>query len=127
MLFKFFTFSIALLTADIFSDIFTANDFFSRGHFYWGIFTIVPIFAPFFARVVLVIANLTRCWKRDTENNYSFTFSKERFAIWKNDLIQLFWHFPLLQPVRLEITFEDIVQLIVQKVNNYVNTACVAL
>ena len=108
MLLKFFIFSIALLTADIVTDIFTAEDFFSKDHIYWGTFTLIPIFAPFIARVFLVIANLARCWKilyikvegLNIQRPSIGSFSAARFSVWKHELWQLLWHFPLLQPIR---------------------------
>jgi hypothetical protein len=61
MLMVFFVFQVALLFADIVTDILSALEFFSRGHNYWGVFTLVPIFAPFLAKVFITFANFNRC------------------------------------------------------------------
>ncbi len=97
-LFKFFLFSVVLITADIVSDIDTALEFLGRGDLYWGLFTMLPIFAPFFAKVVIAIANFRKCIQ--IENFRSFKIIKNRFNVWKHDLIPVVWDFPLLQPVR---------------------------
>jgi hypothetical protein len=48
---------------DIITDLLTAIDFLSRGHFYWGILTILPICAPFIARVLMFIVGIFQCFK----------------------------------------------------------------
>jgi len=68
MLTTFFVFQVALLGADIVTDIMSALEFFDRGHNYWGVFTLVPIFAPFGAKVFITFANFSRCLKLTTLN-----------------------------------------------------------
>ena len=62
MLLLFFVCHVILLTADITTDILAAREFFERGDLYWGISTLVPIFAPFLARILITIKSLTRCF-----------------------------------------------------------------
>ena len=61
ILMVFFVSQVALLFADIVTDVLSALEFFSRGHNYWGMFTLVPIFAPFLAKVFITFANFNRC------------------------------------------------------------------
>ena len=98
ILVKFFTFSVALLTADIVTDIQSALDFYQRGHFYWGLFTLLPVFAPFFVRCTIAMMRLRRCFKLG--RHLCLELYAARFSVWKNDLWQLLWHFPLIQPFR---------------------------
>jgi hypothetical protein len=76
-----FFFSVILITVDIATDIATAEDFFSSDYesaptlrysweskplkkeskFHWGLITVIPIFLPLLARVVLNFAMMTRC------------------------------------------------------------------
>ncbi len=94
----FFVFSVVLITADIASDIDTAVEFLGRGDLYWGLFTLLPIFAPFFAKVVIAMANFRKCIQ--IENFRSIKIVKNCFNVWKHDVIPVIWDFPLLQPVR---------------------------
>ena len=87
---QFLVFSVVLVTADITTDILTAKDFFLSGDTNWALFTLLPVLAPFAARIVLSINNYFRTWK-------SFQFSEE--------LSQIFWHFPLFHPIRLNHVF----------------------
>ncbi len=101
LLLKFFAFSVALIFADVVTDIITASEFIALGHKYWGFFTIVPIFAPFVVKAVITLSNLVRCFKLE---KYCLKLNKTRFAVWiNNDVWQLLWHFPLLQPIRYYI------------------------
>jgi hypothetical protein len=101
LLLKYFVLSVALVFADVVTDIITASEFFALGHKYWGFFTIVPIFAPFVVKAVITISNLVRCFKLE---KYCLELNKTRFAVWiNNDVWQLLWHFPLLQPIRYYI------------------------
>jgi hypothetical protein len=98
LLLKFFVFSVALIFADVVTDIITASEFFALGHKYWGFFTIVPIFAPFVVKAVITISNLVQCLKLE---QCFLELNRFRFAVWiNNDLWQLLWHFPLLQPIK---------------------------
>ena len=62
MLTVFFILHVALLSADIFTDVLSAHEFFERGDHFWGIFTLIPVFAPFIARVIIIVENLRRCF-----------------------------------------------------------------
>jgi hypothetical protein len=54
----FFIFNVVLITSDIVSDFITAFNFLNDGHFYWGICTIVPMFAPFGVRFSVAVYEL---------------------------------------------------------------------
>jgi hypothetical protein len=54
----FFIFNVVLVTSDIVTDFFTAFNFFNEGHFYWGICTLVPMFAPFAVRFSVAVYEL---------------------------------------------------------------------
>ena len=95
LLLKFFMRCVVLLSMDIFTDISTATDFLSRGHFYWGICTVVPIFAPFAVRVLINVVNLCQCLNLGTCH-----VNKARLSFCVRELKQVIWHFPMLQPVR---------------------------
>jgi hypothetical protein len=56
----FFIFNVVLVTSDIVTDFITAFIFFDDGHFYWGICTIVPMFAPFGVRFSLALVELAK-------------------------------------------------------------------
>ena len=60
MLIMFFIFNVVLITSDIVTDFITAVNFFNDGHFYWGICTIVPMFAPFAVRLSLALVELAK-------------------------------------------------------------------
>ncbi len=47
------------------TDVLTARDFFSKGDFYWGVCTTLPVFAPFLARIILFCIRVARdqCYK----------------------------------------------------------------
>ncbi len=94
LLLMFLTFSVILLSADIGTDFLAANEFFQKGHFYWGVFTLLPIFAPFLCRLFISLVRLAGCFEIKIKINAI------RFSLWINDLAELFWHFPLLQPIR---------------------------
>ena len=93
---NFFLFSVALLSADIIT--------------YWSLLTTLPIFSPFFAKLVMASASLARCFEVKFEEKIfwkmrrlkSVEFSRQRFSIWRFELKTLFWHFPMLQPVRFQ-------------------------
>ncbi len=100
LLSKFVALSVVLLSVDIATDINTAVDFFSRGDIYWAIFTLIPICAPFLARMLLLFTGLCRCFKADP-NGCGLTTNRARLAFWRQDLMkQLPWNFPLIQPIR---------------------------
>ncbi len=80
---KFLLFNVILLSMDIASDFQTAISFFQSGDFYWGLATILVIFAPFLA--VLIFSIVTKI-----SNNLEKVF-------WTNIL----WQFPFFHPIRL--------------------------
>ena len=95
VLLKFFTRCVILLSLDIITDISTAIEFFSRGHYYWGICTVVPIFAPFVVRILMNVVNLCQCL-----NLRRCKINRARLSFCVRETKQLIWHFPMLQPIR---------------------------
>ncbi len=104
----FLVFSVGLLSADIITDIVSADDFFRRGDTYWGVFTLVPIFAPFAVRSIITLINICRCFEFKKisvtlkMHFYLPTTSKKnnKYDEWLSELKQLHWHFPMIQPIR---------------------------
>ena len=109
LLIVFFSCSVVLLSADIITDIVSAEDFFRRGDTYWGVFTLVPIFAPFFVRSIMSLIGFCRCCEfkkievTSKLHYYLPTTSKKnnKYDEWLSELKQLHWHFPMFQPIRL--------------------------
>jgi hypothetical protein len=95
LLLKFFMRCVVLLSLDIITDISTAIEFFSRGHYYWGICTVVPIFAPFGVRILKNVVNLCQCL-----NLRRCKINRARLSFCVRETKQLIWHFPMLQPIR---------------------------
>ncbi len=62
---KFFFFNVFLVTFDIVTDFITALNFFNDGHLYWGICTIVPMFAPFVVRFSVSLVELAKVSYRE--------------------------------------------------------------
>ncbi len=108
LFFSAFLFNVVLVTADIVTDISTSFEFFWRGHYYWGVFTLVPVFLPFFAKLVLNLVFLSRCLKIEYSNSKCLGISKlkkvsvipARLAFCLQELKQLIWHIALFQPIR---------------------------
>ncbi len=91
MLTIFFMFNVLLLTFDIYTDFATAYDFFSQGHFYWGLLTLLPIFSSMTVRIFIAFSNLLILRLRKDISRYNVQLQ---------DLPSLIWHFPLLHPVK---------------------------
>ncbi len=106
LILKFFMRCVILLSMDIITDISTAADFFSSGHYYWSMCTVVPIFAPFALRVLINVVNLCRCFKITTVDNssvlrrYKPKLNEARLNFCLRELKQVIWHFPMMQPIR---------------------------
>ncbi len=130
LLTKAFIFGVAFLTVDILTDILTAANFFSIGKgctqrrdaknfirlcgrhekdswldwlpgsdlevYRWGILTVLPIFMPLLARIFFNVVTFARCLKLKD----GVGIIPGRWNIWIEDLKQLPWHFPILQPLR---------------------------
>ena len=94
LLFKFFTFSVAFLAADIVTDISTAADFLRRGDFYWGLFTLVPLFAPLLGQFFITLASILTFKKTTGVRKLTLTNN------WQRELKQLIWQIPMFQPIR---------------------------
>jgi hypothetical protein len=105
----FLVFNVGLLLADIITDIVSADDFFRRGDTYWGLFTLIPIFAPFAVRLVITLIGFCRCLEPkkivlSTKMNFylpTTSKKKNKYNEWLYELKELFWHFPIFQPIRL--------------------------
>ncbi len=105
----FFICSILLLSADIITDIISAEDFFKQGDTNWGLSTLIPVFAPFGLQFIRAVFSYCRCYEYKkvelTPKLYFYlptTTEKDlKLAQWKSELKMLHWHIPLLQPIRL--------------------------
>jgi hypothetical protein len=108
LLFSAFLFSVVLITADIVTDISTSIEFLSRGHYYWGVFTLIPVFLPLFAKQILNLVNFSRCFEIEYYKSKCLGVSKlkkvsvvpARLAFCLQELKQLVWHIPMFQPLR---------------------------
>jgi len=94
-------FSVILSTFDIGSDFVTGIDFIQRGDLNWGTFTLVIIFVPWFARLLLSIFDLPRCLKKNSWRK----FDPEKIYVWKLEMRNSLWEFPLFQPFRCVLLF----------------------
>jgi hypothetical protein len=91
MLTLFFVFNILISTADIFTDFATAFEFFANDHFWWGFFTLLPIFTNLFIRICVDLFNLMKFyWRKDVP----------RFEVQLQGLPNLWWHFPFFHPIK---------------------------
>jgi hypothetical protein len=108
LLFSTFLFSVVLVAADIVTDISTSIEFLSRGHYYWAVFTLVPVFLPLFAKLILNLVYLSRCFEVEYYSSKCLGMSKlkrvsvvpARLAFCLQELKQLIWHIPMFQPIR---------------------------
>jgi hypothetical protein len=89
---KFLSVSVILPTADIVTDIMTAYNFFTTGHVNWGIFTTIPIFAPFAVQLLLQLFDFVK--------NFFVKKNSARILVQAQTFPKILWHFPLLLPVR---------------------------
>jgi hypothetical protein len=62
----------------------------------WGILTVLPIFLPLLARIFFNAVTFARSFKLKD----GVGIIPGRRSIWIEDLKQLPWHFPILQPLR---------------------------
>ena len=117
LLAKFMVFQIVLVTADIVTDILTGITLLKQPRFRrnpkndkdeylyvneYGWATIAIIFAPFLVRVILTMASFGRCFQWSSSR---LTFDQRRFSMWKHELGNFIWDFPLLQPIRFKSSF----------------------
>ncbi len=97
-------FRVVLVAADIISDIATAVEFVARGNFYWGLLTGLLIITPFLAKCILYFASLKRCfeveWSQQCCPVPQIKKHSARFSFWWQELKQIWWHFPVLLPIR---------------------------
>ena len=99
---KFFIFKFALGTMDMVTDVMTARDFFHNGHTNWGVCTMLPVFAPFTTKAILVGIRLVQCYKIRVAFPMSFTITKDESAlkIQLQQMPKLIMDFPFIQPFR---------------------------
>jgi len=103
---RFFVSKFVLSTMDLVTDVLTAKTFFDNGNASLGLSTIVPIFAPFFARVILACIRVAQCYGiiKDKEMPLARRFSLKRnetvFKVQIQEMPKLVWDFPLFQPIR---------------------------
>ena len=103
---RYFVFNVILIFADIATDIYTAVQFFKSGDYNWGMFTILVIFAPLGARIIMIVFNSHKCFlglMPDESKTFFRRFKWEKndariAAHWK-ELKKLFWSIPLFHPV----------------------------
>jgi hypothetical protein len=101
-------FSVALVAADIISDIVTAERLVSRGHLWWGWLTGLLTFAPFLGRLVLYLVSFSRCYEVIWSEQKYFGIRKvkkvkkipARLTFVQQELNQIWWHVPWLLPLR---------------------------
>jgi hypothetical protein len=102
----FIVFKFLLSTLDIVTDLLTAREFFSNGHFYWGLLTILLIFAPFGATVIHTCIRIAMCFKIRKDSNLPIfqrlTLEKNegRLKVLFKEMPSFLWNFPLFQPIR---------------------------
>jgi hypothetical protein len=95
-----------LSTLDIVTDLLTAREFISNGDFYWGILTILLIFAPFAARVTHTCVRIAMCFKirKDPKvpilQRFSLQKNEGRLKVLFKEMPSFLWNFPLFQPIR---------------------------
>ena len=101
MITKFFIFKFLLSATDVLTDILTAVQFFYDGDFYWCLCTSTLLFAPFSARVIQAFVRVIMCIRVD--HNFCIPvcrMNSVRLQILMQELPNLMWSFPLLQPIR---------------------------
>ena len=92
---QFFISKCLLSATDILTDIITAKHFFESNNFYWGICTALPLFAPFVAKIVQSVAQVAMCFSCG-----SCKTNEVRLKILRQELANVIWSFPLLNPFR---------------------------
>jgi hypothetical protein len=102
----FFVFKFLLSTLDIVTDLLTAREFFSNGDFYWGLLTILLIFAPFGATVIHTCIRIAMCFeiRKDSKlpifQRFSLQKNEGRLKVLYKEMPSFLWNFPLFQPIR---------------------------
>ncbi len=97
ILLKFFFFNVILVASDIGSDILTARNFFATKNNFWASLTLLFVFMPFLARIVIYLVDLAKCL---SYNVGRLKVDRSRLKIQKQEFPYLIWHFPLLHPIR---------------------------
>jgi hypothetical protein len=102
----FFISKFLLSTLDIVTDLLTAGDFFNNGNFYWGLLTVLLIFAPFVARVIHTFIRIALCFKIIKDSNLPFChrlslrMNEARLKVLLKEMPSFLRNFPLFQPIR---------------------------
>ncbi len=105
ILLKFFIFNVLLVSLDIGSDVGTAVNFYNRGHSYWGSLTLLFIFMPFFARILVFLLNVSKCFSCNKTSKFYMKADETKLKIQRQEFSKLMWHIPLLHPVRYFTTY----------------------
>jgi len=92
VLLSFFAAYVAVLAADILLHFGTALDFFIRGYFYRGSFTIMLMFLPLVGKFIMTVSSLLTI-KRSME-------LQEFIDTCKHDFRMLFWNISIFQLIR---------------------------
>ena len=105
LLMKFLIFNILLPGMDIYTDARTGESFFMRGHFYWGFCTLLFVFLPFLARLVMFFFNIIQCFvKKIDVNTENFPNKKTRLKVLLKGSSKLLWHLPPISIIRSVFT-----------------------
>ena len=102
MLLLFFITSVVILFMDIITDILAAIEFFSRGDKYWGISTLIPIFAPFVAKVAVTLVGLARCFRKTAAEPTLGTSKQGNEMVWgglHSTVVSSQWPGPIVSKV----------------------------
>ena len=89
LLFKFFLSNVLLTTADIVTDIQTAQTFFEAQDYYWGLLTALFIFAPFGSVLIIFLTS-----------RFISSVKKYEIVEEKDNIAKIIWQFPLLHPIK---------------------------
>ena len=82
----FAIFSVGLVTLDLGSDSFQANDYIENGDYYWGRSTIVTMFIPLMSVCVYIILSRGKELWQNEEGE------------WWNAMVKIGRHIPFVQP-----------------------------
>ena len=89
-------FSSILTAFDIGTDIATGIGFLNSGDHGWAAFTFAIICTPWLARSLISLVNFRMCFNSACETG----FSRGRYLVWRDEMIDSFLEFPLFQPFR---------------------------
>jgi hypothetical protein len=82
--------SVFLPALDVLLDFNSALGFYQSGDIYWGLMTLLPVFAPMTVNIILVLFDLGKSW-------WNSHTAKFRYRV--KSLPRLFWHIPFVHPI----------------------------